>query len=163
MFSNLPSFTKGHNKNINPINSSFGLLGRDFDDFFRRFFNNFNAESMLSNLDAFSSLRVNCTEIDQAIVVEVEIPGMDEKMIDITLENNQLIIRGEKKKEEEKKDSTCHCQEFLYGTFQRHLTIPDYVDASKINAEYRKGILTITLPKLKEKVSKKKISISRVE
>ncbi|MGB7215714.1 MAG: Hsp20/alpha crystallin family protein, partial [Gammaproteobacteria bacterium] len=94
--------------------------------------------------------QLDMTEDDQAFHLQVELPGMDEKDVEVTLRNHTLTIKGEKKEEKELKDKDVHRRERAYGYFRRSIEIPADVDADKITATYRKGVLTIDLPKTKQ-------------
>jgi HSP20 family protein len=92
------------------------------------------------------------------VVVKAEMPGMEEKDIDINLEKNTLTIRGEKKFENEVKEEDYYHIERSFGKFQRSLELPSTVDASAVKATYKNGILEIRLPK-KEEAKPKQIKI----
>src|SRR5690606_28676906 len=94
--------------------------------------------------------QLDMTEDDQAFHLQVELPGMDEKDVEVTLRNHTLTIKGEKKEEKEQKDKDVHRRERAYGYFRRSIEIPADVDADKITATYRKGVLTIDLSKTKQ-------------
>lgn len=98
--------------------------------------------------------RVDESEDDKAIHVKVELPGMDEKDVDITLANGVLTIRGEKKRDEEEKGKDWYRSERSFGAFRRSLPIPVDVDEGKIEARFKNGILFIELPKTEEAQSK---------
>ncbi len=101
---------------------------------------------------------VDIYETDDAIILEAELPGMNEKDIEVKIEDNVLTIRGERKFEEERKEENYYRMERFYGTFQRSFTLPSNVDTEKVKAEYKKGILKVTLPK-KEQAKPKQIKI----
>ncbi len=104
--------------------------------------------------------RVDETEDENAFHVKVELPGMDQDDVDVTLSGGVLIIRGEKKREEEEKGKGYYRSERSFGSFRRSLPIPVDVDESKIEAKFEKGILYIELPKTEEAQKKvKHISI----
>jgi len=90
------------------------------------------------------------TEDDKAFHVSVEQPGMNEKDVDITLSDRQLTIRGEKKQDKEEEGKDFYRRERNYGAFRRTIELPGEVDESKIEASFKKGVLTIELPKTKE-------------
>jgi HSP20 family protein len=103
---------------------------------------------------------VDVTEEDKEVRISAELPGMDEKDIDVTVRNNILTIQGEKKQEQEKKQKGFYRKESSYGTFRRVIDLPAEVDESKAEAEFKKGILRIRLPKTAEAQTKtKKIKI----
>lgn len=91
--------------------------------------------------------QLDLTEDDQAFHINVELPGMDEKDVDLTLSDRTLTIKGEKKEEKEAQEKDIHRRERTYGYFRRSLELPAEVDADKIAASFRKGVLTIDLPK----------------
>ena len=93
---------------------------------------------------------VDITESEDAYLVEVELPGLKKEDVKITMENNILTIQGEKKQEKEEKRENYHRSERGYGSFQRSFTLPTTVKSDKIEAQYRNGILTATLPKVEE-------------
>ncbi len=101
---------------------------------------------------------VDVIEKENEIVVKAEIPGMEQKDIDVHLEDNQLTIKGERKFEKEDKGENYIRQERVYGSFYRSFTIGSGIQADKVNASYKNGILEIVLPK-EEKVQPKKIEI----
>lgn len=90
--------------------------------------------------------------------MKAEIPGMDQKEIDISFANGILIIRGEKKQEKEEKEENYHMVERRYGVFSRSIRLPHEVQSDKIKANYKDGVLRITLPK-SEEAKKKAIKI----
>ena len=94
--------------------------------------------------------RIDESEDDKAIHVKVELPGMDEEDVDITLSNGVLTVRGEKKREDEEKGKDYYRSERSFGAFRRSLPVPADIDESKIEAEFKKGILYIELPKSEE-------------
>jgi len=93
---------------------------------------------------------VDVTETDKAYTVSAELPGMDEKDIEVTLSDDQLTIKGEKRQEKDERRKGYHLTERRYGMFQRSFGLPAGVDPSKISAEFARGVLTLTLPKSAE-------------
>ncbi|RPI05439.1 MAG: Hsp20/alpha crystallin family protein [Ignavibacteriae bacterium] len=93
---------------------------------------------------------VDIAEHDEQYLVEVELPGVNKEDVKITLENNILTIRGEKKQEKETRKESYHRVERSYGSFQRSFTLPTTIKSDKIDAAYKDGILQITLPKAEE-------------
>ena len=84
------------------------------------------------------------------LVITAELPGMSRESIDIRLENNMLTIRGERRKASETKDEQFHRVERAYGTFSRSFSLQATVDPNKVSADYKEGVLTITLPTREE-------------
>jgi HSP20 family protein len=89
-------------------------------------------------------------ETDKEIVVKAELPGVKKEFVNVSIENNLLTIQGERKFEEETKKENYHRVERAYGEFLRTFTLPAFVDTAKINAEFKDGILLLTLPKREE-------------
>jgi HSP20 family protein len=101
---------------------------------------------------------IDVSESGDKVTVKVEVPGMDAKDIEISMVGDTLTIKGEKKVEKEEKDENYHMVERSYGSFVRALRMPAPVNAEKIEANYKNGVLTITCPK-KEEVKPKAIEI----
>lgn len=89
-------------------------------------------------------------ETDKEIVVEAELPGLEEKDISLTMQNGVLTIQGEKRLEYNEEKENYHVMERRYGSFQRSLRVPDTVDEGKVEARFDKGVLKVTLPKRPE-------------
>ena len=94
--------------------------------------------------------RLDVSEDEKSVHVTVELPGMDEKDVAVTLTDRELTIRGEKKEEKETKEKDVTRRERSYGSFRRTIEIPTDIDAAKIEAKFRNGVLTIELPRTKE-------------
>jgi len=131
-------------------------------DLFDRFFTRWTPGSLFSRmwnetwdpfrmLDTFpevmASPAVDMEETDKEIIIRAEIPGLEKDDFSIELEQDHLILRGEKKQEKEEKDRNYHRVECSYGRFSRTIQLPCEIDANNANAEYKNGVLKITLPK----------------
>lgn len=104
---------------------------------------------------------MDLVEKDAAYEISAELPGLDEKNIEIKLSNSTLTIRGEKTQEKEEREKEYYLSERRYGSFQRSFRLPDGVNADKISAKFAKGVLTVTLPKSAEaRKSEKKINVT---
>ena len=90
---------------------------------------------------------LDVNETDDAVTVNVEVPGIDAKDLDIHVAGNLLTITGEKKEQHEEKNRNCYRSECRYGSFRRQVQLPGSVDPDQVTAEYRNGILTIELAK----------------
>jgi HSP20 family protein len=99
---------------------------------------------------------VDIVERDKEYEVTAELPGMDESNIDVSLSNGMLTLKGEKKEEKEEKKKDYYCSERRYGSFQRSFPLPEGVDADKIDASFKKGVLTLILPKTADAQKKQK-------
>jgi HSP20 family protein len=95
---------------------------------------------------------------NKELVIKAELPAMTREEIDVTVENQTLSIRGEKKFNQEVKDEQYHRVERTYGAFSRSFTLPLTVDVTKVAAEYKDGVLTVTLP-LREEAKPKHIKV----
>lgn len=93
---------------------------------------------------------VDIVEKDSGFEVTVELPGMDEKNIDVKLSDGSLTIKGEKQEDKEEKKKDYYLQERHFGSFERSFAVPEGVDTDKIQASFKKGVLTLTLPKKPE-------------
>jgi HSP20 family protein len=152
----LPSmFTRGNDG----LGSLFREIEKTFDDFSRR--------GPLAGFAGFgegaTAPKIDVSESKDGIEVAAELPGVDEKDIDVTLSNGVLTIRGEKKTERDEtdKNKNWHVIERRYGSFSRTVTLPYDPDSAKVEAKFEKGVLRVRLPKPAEITKKeKKIAIS---
>lgn len=140
-----------------PFNTLRREIDRLFDDFGHDFWRNpfrrsaFDIEPFWRReMKLVAAPAVDITEKDNAYEITADLPGMDEKNIEVKLTNGNLTIKGEKKEEKEEKTKDFHLQERSFGSFERTFGVPDGVDADKIEASFKKGVLTITLPKKPE-------------
>lgn len=129
------------------------IFGKRFSDIMDEFFN----DAVATRQGSFSP-KINISESEKQYMIDVEVPGMDKKDIDVSLENRQLTISGERKFENEEKDTRYHRVETHFGSFTRSFRLPDSVDENSINAQYNNGILSITIDKSEEQM-KRQISI----
>lgn len=90
---------------------------------------------------------LDLSETKDALVLKMEVPGMDAKDIQVSLQENLLTVKGEKKQENEEKDEQHHVMERSYGAFTRSVRLPVGVDGSKVNANFKDGLLVVILPK----------------
>lgn len=98
---------------------------------------------------------VDTYEKDNAIVVNAELPGVKKEDISIDVKNNILTISGERKHEEKVNEDNFYRSERFYGKFQRSFSLPDNVDADKVDAVYKDGVLEVTIPKTEDSTRKK--------
>jgi HSP20 family protein len=90
---------------------------------------------------------IDIYEKDDTLVIKAELPGMDKNDIQLDVKNDVLSLRGERKHEEEVKEDRFYCKEISKGSFMRSFSLPEGVDAEKIQAEFKDGILTVEVPK----------------
>ena len=98
---------------------------------------------------------VDVYDNETEIVIEAEVPGINEKDIAVEVKHNVLTLSGERKREQEVKEGSYHRSERSFGKFQRSFTLPDSIEVDKVNAKNRNGVLTIQLPKVPKAVAKK--------
>ena len=101
---------------------------------------------------------VNVYDDGESFVVRAEVPGVDPKKLDISVNGDTLPLHGERKASEPPEGASYHRRELSYGSFRRALTLPDMVDSAKVSANYRNGILEILLPRA-EQAKQRKISV----
>jgi HSP20 family protein len=116
-------------------------MNRLFDDAFSRF--ETGMPSVFSRSPSWPSLEVNATENE--VRVSAELPGLEEKDVEVLVDGDVLTIRGEKRSETE--DKGRHFSERYYGRFERSLALPFEVEDGKARAAFKNGVLTVTLPK----------------
>jgi HSP20 family protein len=125
------------------------------DDLIERFF----GEPVAWGKGSFAP-DVDVDESDTEVRVSADLLGVDEKDIDLSVGDDWLTIKGEKKSEKEEKNGGRRYVERTYGSFERTLALPCEVDADKANASFKKGVLTVTLPKSAKAAKAKKVAIS---
>ena len=150
-----------------PFDSLRREVNRLFDDFDGGFWRAPFASSLLDIAPfrrpsvTFAAIpAVDVAETDKAYEITAELPGIDEKNVEVKLANGVLTIKGEKQDEKEEKKKDYYMRERSFGSFQRSFQVPDGVDIDKIEASFRKGILSVTLPKSAEaQKAEKKIEV----
>lgn len=148
---------KGQPQMWRPFETLRREVDRLFDDFGTEFWRSparrslFEMESMFRRtLEVGSVPAVDIVEKDNAYEVTADVPGFDEKNIEVKMQNGSLCIKGERKSEKEEKKKDYHLTEREFGSFERRFTLPEGVDLDKIEASLKKGVLTVTLPKKPE-------------
>jgi HSP20 family protein len=136
-----------------PMRPDFGLfsLHREIDRLFNEFVQaiapNDGTKSLIPNIEI--------TETDEAVEVTAEMPGIERKDVEISIEDDTLTIRGEKKVEENQKDKNVQHSERIYGMFMRVLQLPPGIDPSSVQAAMSNGVLKVTIPKPAKSMPKK--------
>jgi len=105
------------------------------------------------------SLAVDVSEDDKTYKVTAELPGMDEKDVEVTMGDDYIAVKGEKRQEKEEKGKNQYLCERSYGSFQRTFSLPSDVKRDQIDAKFSKGVLTITMPKATQSQTHKKIEV----
>ncbi len=137
-------------------------LQKEVNRLFDEFWNSFDLTPFRSieHLAGARMPKVDITETDDEIIVSAELPGLDEKNIEVLLSRDTLTIKGEKKEEIEDKKKNYRHVERSYGAFQRTIALPSEIETEKVSATFKKGVLVVTLPKTMEaKKEVKKIAV----
>jgi HSP20 family protein len=126
-------------------------VDRLFEDFGRgNWMRPFESMRPLFRTVDWAAPAVDIAEKDKAFEITAELPGLDAKDVDITLRNGNIVIKGEKHEDKEEKSKDYYLQERRFGSFERSFSLPDGVDAGKIEASFKNGVLTVSLPKTAE-------------
>ena len=156
--------------------TSLANVWRPFEDLRRevdRLFEDFNGgwlrpfrsglptlEPQISTQFELSAPAVDIVENDKSYEITAELPGIDEKNVEVTLRNGNILIKGEKHEEKEEKAKDYYLKERQFGSFERAFALPDGVERDKIEANFSKGVLKVTLPKTATaQVPEKKIAV----
>ncbi len=158
----------------NPLSPyrSGGLLGGGFDPLFslhremNRLFDDFMGGAPVagqgqSGAGNMINAHMNVSETENEIRVSAELPGVGEEDVDVSLNDDVLTIRGEKKFEREDEKENFHFVERSYGTFQRSLRLPFPVDPEQVKASFENGVLVVTLPKSAQQERSRRIQVQR--
>jgi len=138
---------------------SFEVMRREMDDWMRHFFGGPLAETEAAPVWA---PRVDVEETDQEILVKADLPGVDPKDVEVTVADDVLVLRGEKKEKKEEKGKNFHRVERFTGSFYREVPLPVGAETEKISATSAKGVITVTIPK-KPGETAKKIAVKSLE
>ena len=139
------SLGKSMERFLNPVNTDY--LGNSFFDF--------------RPVEQNKFPKVDITETENNFLIAAELPGLDEKNVDLTLDDGTLTIKGEKKTEREDTQGEFYSIERSYGAFQRSFEVPTIIDENKVDASFSNGVLTVKMPKTPEaKKEVKKILIN---
>lgn len=138
-------------KTLNALQRRFDPLGF-LDTPFNRFFEGLNLSPFSEEAFPLTKWAPACDiyETEKEVVVKAELPGLKRENVNVSIENNLLTIYGERRFEEETQKDKYHRVERTYGEFMRSFTLPTFVDIAKIGAEFKDGILMLTLPKREE-------------
>ena len=136
-----------------PISTLHREMERTFEDLFRRYGGRSRLGASWPSLPSFDEtaalLRpsIDISEGRKAYTVRVEVPGIEKGDVTLQIEDDTLMIRGEKKREKEESDEDYHCVERSYGRFERVLSLPEDADPDGIAAKFKNGVLKVTIPK----------------
>jgi HSP20 family protein len=142
----------------NPFESFQREMNRLFDDFFRG--TGAMPPARFGGAEGFfggaAAPRLDVSETDDAYEVTAELPGLEEKDVEVLLDRNLLTLKGEKRAEREEKSKDYHLTERSFGTFRRSIPLPAEIDQGKVEAHFRNGVLTVRLPKAEQARSQAK-------
>jgi len=138
-----------------PVPETWSSFRSEMDRLFDRFVRGFGLPSLRNMADfeppwrsfGFSPPSIDMSEDDKAYKISAELPGLDAKDVEVSVSGDRLVLKGEKRQEQEEKHKNYYHSERTYGSFQRSFELPASVDRGKIAADFSKGVLTITLPK----------------
>lgn len=146
-----------------PVRQADANPFRDFQRQMNRLFDDFFGEFPLAGRDAepdWTSAafmpRVDVSETDTQVKVTAELPGMDEKDVSVELQEDVLVLHGEKKSDQEESGKNWLRREQTYGAFHRAIALPAGVEPDQAKAQFKKGVLTFTAPKREEAASRRK-------
>lgn len=147
-----------------PIDTLRGEIDRIFEDFSRGFWpagfgrRFFDLEPALRReaMPGYMAPAVDVAEHDKEYLITAELPGLDDKNVELSVVDDVLTVKGEKHEEKEDKDKNYYMSERRYGSFRRSFQLPTDVDQNQIEASFQKGVLTVTLPKTPEAQKKQK-------
>jgi HSP20 family protein len=141
-------------------NDTFTALRREMERVFESFGRDFGWPAEGSRAAAMTP-SIDVSETESELKIDLDLPGVEEKDVDLVIADNVLTVKGEKKAQREDKKKDFHLVERSYGAFSRSLTLPFAVDPDKAKATFKNGVLSISLPKPPEvKAKAKKIAIS---
>lgn len=140
----------------------FAVLQKEVDELFDQFSNTFfdtvpwRGARTESGLPAFREPNIDFTETDEAYELSADLPGVEEKDLDLAIDENMLTIKAEQNREEERKEKNYHVMERTSGSYQRSFPLPSDIDHEKIKAKFKNGLLSVSLPKNPESASEKR-------
>ncbi len=136
-----------------PFPAPFNQLRAEMDRMFDSFFQTMGMRSPLTS-ELFAPFsggllkpQVDIAATDRDYIITIEVPGVSEKDVSVEVSGNTMTIRGEKRQEKEEKERNYYRIERAYGSFQRILSLPEDADRDNIKASFRKGVLSITMPR----------------
>jgi HSP20 family protein len=150
-------------REIFSFNTTLDSLHREFDRMFASFWHGMEPQHFVSSIWGFDSAvhAVDQSEDETAYHVDIELPGFENKDAEVSLADNVLTICGERELDKEEKEQSYYLRERARGAFRRSLSFPIQIDENKVKAAFADGVLSITLPKIKEAQKKaKKIAIA---
>ena len=127
------------------LNNPFHLHYPEFDRWFDAFARDMDFDR-LGGESGVLAPEIDISETDKAFAVKADLPGVEEKDVDVSVADGVLTLKGERRTEKETKETKLHRVERSYGTFERVMSLPADIDEAKISASFKKGVLSVTLP-----------------
>ena len=152
-----PAVTDAWNSFRRQVDDLFDNFSDGFQGFALRPF--FHLERSWPRDSGFAALAVDVVENDKSYAITAELPGVQEKDVNVTVSNGNLVIKGEKHQEKTEKSENHYLSERSYGNFQRVFGLPPGTDESKIEAQFHNGVLTVTVPKNAEAPNARKVDV----
>ena len=150
------SLARGHGNSDDPFAQLQRRMNSVFEDFFGRSSSDLWGDATVEFLPL-----VDVTETGKEVRITAELPGLDEKDVEVTVTSNMLTIKGEKKVEKEEEEGDYHYSERRYGHFERTIALPQGIDTDNAEAKFKKGVLKVTIPKKPEaQSSRRKIELT---
>lgn len=140
----------------------FALLHRQMDDLFERFFRDWEDPFAIAGpvggagAEGMMMPSVDVAETEDEVQVTADLPGLTEKDVEVSLDNQILTLHGEKRMDREEKKKNWHVIERAYGSFHRSIPLPSGLDERRIKAQFKNGVLTVRLPKTPEAKSRRR-------
>jgi HSP20 family protein len=155
--------TKPPETSVSRPRDVFSAMRDEMDRMFERFESGWPRwPTLLRREGAITVPQLDVRENTNSVVIEAELPGVDEKDVSVTLANGMLTIKGEKKHEKEEKGENYYLTERSFGSFERSIRLPDTIDEGKVEAKFDKGVLKVTAAKKPEAVkAERKIEIKK--
>ena len=146
-----------------PSQDIFSLMRNEMDRLFARFESGWPRWPSYTRGEGVMTMpELDVRENNEAVLIEAELPGVDEKDVSVTLANGVLTIKGEKTQDRQEKRDDYHLAERTFGSFQRSVRLPDGIDENKVEAKFDKGVLKVTAAKRPDAVkAERKIAISK--
>lgn len=160
---------KHHHHTLPATSGAWHTLRQEMDRLFDRFSGGFESMSLQPfthmqrlwspGMTGFASLAVDVAENEKAYTITAELPGVDEKDVQVSVDDDMLVIKGEKHQEKEEKNKNHYVSERSYGAFQRMFSLPRDTDGAKVEARFQNGVLTVSVPKSAEKQQTRKVEV----
>ena len=152
-----------------PVGGAWHTFRQEMDRLFDRFSGGFESVSLQPfthmqrlwspGLTGLASLAVDVAESDKAYTITAELPGLNEKDVEVSIADDMLVIKGEKHQEKEEKGKNHYVSERSFGSFQRMFSLPRGTDGAKVEARFQNGVLTVSVPKTAEKQETRKVEV----